>query len=58
MKLVIAGGYDPRIPENFEHKQELEALASSMELAQHVIFRTSIPEEERAYLLKNALAIL
>jgi hypothetical protein len=58
VKLVIAGGYDPRIPENFEHKKELESLASNLNLTENVIFRTSIPDEERVYLLTNALAIL
>lgn len=31
--LVLAGGYDPRLPENVEHFEELRALASELGLA-------------------------
>ncbi|KAI9144829.1 hypothetical protein BKA69DRAFT_1025496 [Paraphysoderma sedebokerense] len=41
LKLVIAGGYDTRVPENVEYHQELEALAKSYNLATFSYFRHS-----------------
>ncbi|PWI73458.1 glycosyltransferase family 4 [Purpureocillium lilacinum] len=37
VRLVLAGGYDPRVSENVEYHTELEALASSLSLAHHTI---------------------
>lgn len=58
VKLVIAGGYDPKLNENVEHKVELEALAKKLNVADGVIFKMNVNDEERAYLLKDALALL
>lgn len=58
VKLVIAGGHDPRLAENVEHKAELEELAKKLGVADGVIFRVNVSDEERGYLLKNALALL
>lgn len=41
LKLVIAGGYDTRVPENVEYHQELEALAKSYNLSTFSYFRHS-----------------
>ncbi|UNI24684.1 Alpha-1,3-mannosyltransferase-like protein [Purpureocillium takamizusanense] len=37
VRLVLAGGYDPRVSENVEYHTELEALASSLSLAHHTV---------------------
>lgn len=42
VKLVIAGGYDLKVPENIEHKQELEELAKKLNIAEQVHFYTAI----------------
>lgn len=70
MLLVIAGGYDARVPENVEHHHELEELVKSLDMqcsdgsdcddaaaggAQcKVVFRRSISGEERSQLLSSA----
>ena len=36
-KLVIAGGYDPRLAENREYLEELKALASDLGLSEQVL---------------------
>lgn len=58
IKLVIAGGYDPKVAENKEHLIELQNLAKSLNLEDKVHFYTSISNAERKYLLKNAEAVL
>ena len=58
VKLVIAGGYDSTMPENVQHKVELENLAKQLNVENSVIFRLNVSDEERGYLLKNALALL
>ena len=35
-RLVVAGGYDPRLAENVEHLRELQALASDLGLREKV----------------------
>jgi len=58
VKLVIAGGYDPRLPENVQHKNELEESAKKLKVFDCVSFKINVNDEERCYLLKNALALL
>jgi hypothetical protein len=52
--LVIAGGYDLKVPENIEHKKELEQLAWSLNIIDNVYFYMAISNEARKYLLRNA----
>jgi len=33
VKLVIAGGYDPKVTENIEYKKELEELAQQLNIS-------------------------
>ena len=58
IKLVIAGGYDPRMQENVQHKLELEALSKKLNVDTSVIFRINVNDDERGFLLKNALSLL
>lgn len=57
-KLVIAGGYDPRLPENVEYYDELQSLAVARDLSSQVVFMKNIPDRVRRNLIRNAAAIL
>eukprot|EP00405_Crypthecodinium_cohnii_P046566 CAMPEP_0206575526 /NCGR_PEP_ID=MMETSP0325_2-20121206/30131_1 /ASSEMBLY_ACC=CAM_ASM_000347 /TAXON_ID=2866 /ORGANISM="Crypthecodinium cohnii, Strain Seligo" /LENGTH=462 /DNA_ID=CAMNT_0054080413 /DNA_START=26 /DNA_END=1414 /DNA_ORIENTATION=- len=56
--LVIAGGYDERLPENVEHAAELEALATKLGVENQVLQLRSVPAERKAGLLKRAACLL
>ncbi|KAJ3062276.1 Alpha-1,3-mannosyltransferase-like protein [Podochytrium sp. JEL0797] len=70
--LIIAGGYDPRVPENVEHLSELNATATSLGLttvttktltsptitSAQVIFLPSFDDEHRTFLLSESLCLL
>ncbi|CAM9100504.1 unnamed protein product, partial [Scytosiphon promiscuus] len=58
LRLVIAGGYDKRVPENVDHLMELQARASNLGLEGLVEFRTNIPDDERSDLLGRASCVL
>lgn len=51
---MIAGGYDLKVPENIEHKKELEQLAWSLNIQENVHFYVAISNNARKYLLRNA----
>lgn len=57
-RLVIAGGYDPRLPENVEHLAELEAAAAGAGVADRVIFLPSFSDAQRAALFAACVAVL
>ena len=57
-RLVVAGGYDPRLAENVEHLQELRQLAQRLGVADAVAFLPSFTDAQRAWLLAAALAVL
>ncbi|KAF4471426.1 alpha-13 alpha-16-mannosyltransferase [Fusarium albosuccineum] len=73
-RLILAGGYDPRVSENVQYHSELEALASSLSL-EHlttktlitalsapstvpVLFLLSIPNSLKAALLRSARVLV
>lgn len=56
--LIVAGGYDPRLPENVAHLAELEALAAAEGVAGRVAFLPSFTDAQRAALLAVAAAVL
>ncbi|CAM9752068.1 unnamed protein product, partial [Chrysoparadoxa australica] len=58
LDLVIAGGYDPRVEENVQHKRELEELAAKLDVSQQVSFRANVSDAERASLLRTACCVL
>ncbi|KAL1920227.1 uncharacterized protein VTP21DRAFT_1373 [Calcarisporiella thermophila] len=73
LRLVIAGGYDKRVPENVEYHQELDLLArnyglttstifpGTLETPPHdtqVLFLCSFSEQQRTFLLSNTLCLL
>lgn len=57
-KLVIAGGYDLKVVENIEHRKELGELAEKLGVGEKTIFLTSISNELRKALLRNAACVL
>ncbi|CAM9700600.1 unnamed protein product [Ectocarpus sp. 4 AP-2014] len=71
LRLVIAGGYDKRVPENVDHLSELEACAARLGLDSLVEFRTNVADvltpvrrnpaacpDARAELLRQASCVL
>ncbi|CAM9954708.1 unnamed protein product [Pylaiella littoralis] len=58
LRLVIAGGYDKRVPENVQHLEELKAVAARLGLEDAVEFRTNVADDERAELLRTASCVL
>ena len=59
MKLVMIGGYDPRVEENVEVLTELEDLVSELGLEDQVTFKTSTPTSEKVgVLLSNLTCVL
>lgn len=57
-RLVVAGGYDPRLPENVEHLRELRELAAQLGLADRVRFLPSFSDRQRAWLLAACVGVL
>ncbi|EDQ89193.1 uncharacterized protein MONBRDRAFT_37048 [Monosiga brevicollis MX1] len=55
--LVMAGGYDPRLPENVEYFAELSAFANSR-LPGKVTFLRSFSDEEKLILLRRCCALV
>jgi alpha-1,3/alpha-1,6-mannosyltransferase len=58
LHLVIAGGYDPRVSENVEHKAELEQIVQSLGLDEKVTFLPSLSEEEKNELLWKSFCVI
>lgn len=72
--MVIAGGYDPRVEENVSYHAELQRLAASLQFSHSTFFATSgetaepaatdilflpsFSNNQRSYLLSNALMLL
>eukprot|EP00928_Gymnodinium_smaydae_P040411 TRINITY_DN27409_c0_g1_i1.p1 TRINITY_DN27409_c0_g1~~TRINITY_DN27409_c0_g1_i1.p1 ORF type:complete len:486 (-),score=117.96 TRINITY_DN27409_c0_g1_i1:234-1691(-) len=57
-RLVLAGGYDEKLPENVEHAAELEALAKELGVADRVTQMRSVPSVTKAALLRRASCLL
>jgi len=57
-KLVLAGGYDERLPENVEHAAELDELAKELGVAGQVEQMRSVPAARKAALLTRATCLL
>ena len=56
--LIIAGGYDTRLPENVEHHEELINLAKELQVDEETFFLRSITNEQRITLLKDSKVLL
>ncbi|CAM0142658.1 Alpha-1,3-mannosyltransferase-like protein [Umbelopsis sp. WA50703] len=74
MRLIVGGGYDPRVPENVEYKEELDILATktyglktftlmpksinAIPEDTQVVFLCSFNDAQRSYLLSHAKIVL
>ena len=56
--LFITGGYDARVPENKQVLEELQATSTLSGISQNCTFVPSCSDEERVFLLSNALAVI
>ncbi|XP_078093268.1 alpha-1,3/1,6-mannosyltransferase ALG2 [Mustelus asterias] len=56
--LLLAGGYDQRLPENVEHYRELQELAGSLQLADRVTFLRSFSDRQKVSLLRRSCCVL
>ena len=56
--LVIAGGYDPRLPENVDVHRELENRARELGIRDKVVFLKSINNDERITILENSTILM
>ncbi|KAG0619413.1 hypothetical protein M758_4G138000 [Ceratodon purpureus] len=58
VRLIVAGGYDPRLAENREYLQELKTLAVEEGVAEQVIFLPSCSTSQRNALLAACICVL
>jgi alpha-1,3/alpha-1,6-mannosyltransferase len=58
VRLVVAGGFDARLPENVEHYAELEQLIVTHGLQDRISLQRNISDAERRRLMSNALAVV
>lgn len=58
IRLVIAGGYDPRLRENRETLAELQELSRNLRLEEHTRFLLSCTDAERVALLRGCLFVV
>jgi alpha-1,3/alpha-1,6-mannosyltransferase len=56
--LVVAGGYDVRLPENVQHHLELVAKAEELNIKEKIVFLRSISNDQRLVLLENTKVLL
>jgi alpha-1,3/alpha-1,6-mannosyltransferase len=56
--LIMAGGWDHRVPENVQHFDELDALVDKLGIRNQVEFLRSPGDQEKLWLLKNALTLI
>jgi len=57
-RLIMAGGYDSRLPENVDHLDELRKDAQELGLQAHVFFLPSFSDNQRSVLLARATVVL
>lgn len=58
LHLVIAGGYDPQLPENREVYHELTTLVNNEGLNDHVTFMPSFSDDDKIALLKKCFSVV
>ncbi|GBG67869.1 hypothetical protein CBR_g988 [Chara braunii] len=58
MKLVLAGGYDPRLKENREYLEELRTRAEGLGISERVLFVPSFTAEQKAALLAACIGVI
>lgn len=58
VKLIIAGGYDPSVTENVQHKKEIEARVKELGLEHQTEILPNISDAKRAEFLRTATCVL
>lgn len=58
VRLVIAGGYDARLPDNRATFRALQERVRQLDITRHVVFRHSISTQERQALLAQCRALV
>jgi len=59
VRLILAGGYDPRLAENIEHFEELTEIVDELRLSPGDIKLLKSPsDEEKVKLLKTSQALI
>ena len=58
IKLVVAGGFDPRLRENVEYFSELENVVSSLGLSDKAFLVQNVSDDQRSLLLEKAKAVI
>ena len=58
LHLVLAGGYDPQLPENREVYKELKTLVNKEGLEHKVTFMPSFSDDDKVALLTKCLAVV
>ncbi|KAK8815062.1 hypothetical protein WA556_007098 [Blastocystis sp. ATCC 50177/Nand II] len=58
LRLVIVGGYDPRLSENVDYFRELNELAMKEGVTDYVLFIRNCSQEEKAAIIKNSIALI
>lgn len=58
LRLIVAGGYDPRVTENVQYYDELEQQAATLELGSQVVFKASFTNAERSAMLGQGFAVV
>lgn len=56
--LVLAGGYDEAVQENVEYYEELKAVATKLNVDEHITFLRSFSDEQKIALLTNSVCVL
>ncbi|MGH0153116.1 UNVERIFIED_CONTAM: hypothetical protein FKN15_034120 [Acipenser sinensis] len=56
--LVMAGGYDERVPENVDHYKELKDLSTKLGLSDSVSFLRSFSDKQKISLLHHCTCVL
>ena len=57
-RLVIAGGYDRRLPENVEYLEHLKDIARHLDVDKFIEYFPSFTDEQRAELLEECTCVL
>ena len=58
IEMVIAGGYDDRVPENYKCYHQLVNLVESLDLKDHVKFHKSISSNTKLELIRSSTCLL
>ena len=58
IRLVLAGGYDPRLQENADYFSELSGLIDNLGMADQVVLKQNVSDAERRALFADSVAVV